>query len=81
MPSPYTRPAACQAADPAATRPAGAGTRGPTAKRGTPCEHVRVERLPFDGTLEPDGGVLRPEPDSPGLGIELKRAEAERYAR
>jgi hypothetical protein len=44
-------------------------------------DHVRIERLLFDGTLEPQDGALHPDPDSPGLGIELKRADAERYAR
>ena len=44
-------------------------------------DHVRIERLLFDGALEPEGGMLRPDPDSPGLGIELRRADAERYAR
>jgi len=44
-------------------------------------DHVRIERLLFDGALEPEGGMLRPNPDSPGLGIELRRADAERYAR
>jgi L-alanine-DL-glutamate epimerase-like enolase superfamily enzyme len=43
-------------------------------------DHVRIERLLFDGVLEPDGGALCPDADRPGLGIELKRADAERYA-
>jgi L-alanine-DL-glutamate epimerase-like enolase superfamily enzyme len=43
-------------------------------------DHVRVERLLFDGVLEPDGGALRPDPGRPGLGIELKRADAEKVA-
>ncbi|MGZ4387769.1 MAG: enolase C-terminal domain-like protein [Gaiellaceae bacterium] len=43
-------------------------------------DHVRVERLLFDGVLEPEGGALRPDPSRPGLGIELKRKEAERWA-
>jgi L-alanine-DL-glutamate epimerase-like enolase superfamily enzyme len=34
-------------------------------------DHVRVERMLFDGVLEPAAGVLRPEPDRPRLGIEL----------
>ena len=33
----------------------------------------------FDGVLEPVAGRLRPDPDRPGLGIELKRADAERF--
>jgi L-alanine-DL-glutamate epimerase-like enolase superfamily enzyme len=43
-------------------------------------DHVRVERLLFDGFLEPEGGFVRPDHDRPGLGVELKRADAERYA-
>ena len=43
-------------------------------------DHVRIERLLFDGTLEPVDGALRPDPDSPGLGVELKREEAARFA-
>jgi L-alanine-DL-glutamate epimerase-like enolase superfamily enzyme len=42
-------------------------------------DHVRVERMLFEGTLEPDGGVLRPDRSRPGLGLELKRADAERW--
>ncbi|HEX5469280.1 MAG TPA: enolase C-terminal domain-like protein [Gaiellaceae bacterium] len=43
-------------------------------------DHVRVEELLFDGTLSPEGGVLTPDGGRPGHGLELKRAEAERYA-
>lgn len=43
-------------------------------------DHVRVERLLFDGTLDPHGGALEPDRSRPGLGLELKRAEAERWA-
>jgi L-alanine-DL-glutamate epimerase-like enolase superfamily enzyme len=43
-------------------------------------DHVRIERLLFDGTLDPEGGALYPDPGRPGLGIELKRADAERWA-
>jgi L-alanine-DL-glutamate epimerase-like enolase superfamily enzyme len=43
-------------------------------------DHVRIERLLFDGFVEPVDGVLAPRLDSPGLGLELKRADAERYA-
>jgi L-alanine-DL-glutamate epimerase-like enolase superfamily enzyme len=43
-------------------------------------DHVRVEGMLFDGVLSPDGGLLRPDPSRPGLGLELKRADAENYA-
>jgi L-alanine-DL-glutamate epimerase-like enolase superfamily enzyme len=42
-------------------------------------DHARVDRLLFDGVLEPDGGVLRPDPSRPGSGLDLKRADARRY--
>jgi L-alanine-DL-glutamate epimerase-like enolase superfamily enzyme len=44
-------------------------------------DHVRVEGELFDGVLEPaEGGHLIPDPSRPGLGLELKRAAARRYA-
>jgi L-alanine-DL-glutamate epimerase-like enolase superfamily enzyme len=43
-------------------------------------DHVRIERMLFDGTLEPEGGRLRPDRSRPGHGLELKRADAERWA-
>ena len=43
-------------------------------------DHVRVEDLLFEGTLSPEVGYLRPDPSRPGLGIDLKRADAEKYA-
>lgn len=43
-------------------------------------DHVRVEALLFDGVLEPEGGVLRPDRSRPGHGLELKREEAEQWA-
>lgn len=42
-------------------------------------DHVRIERMAFDGTLDPDGGRLRPDRERPGLGLELKRGDLERY--
>ncbi|WP_129311207.1 enolase C-terminal domain-like protein [Streptomyces sp. L2] len=42
-------------------------------------DHVRVERLLFDGTLSPDGGALRPDPGRPGLGLDVKWSDAEPY--
>jgi L-alanine-DL-glutamate epimerase-like enolase superfamily enzyme len=43
-------------------------------------DHVRIEERLFDGTLSPDDGALRPDLTRPGLGLELKRSELERYA-
>jgi L-alanine-DL-glutamate epimerase-like enolase superfamily enzyme len=43
-------------------------------------DHVRIEQMLFDGTLSPEGGMLRPDLSRPGLGVELKRSELERYA-
>ncbi len=43
-------------------------------------DHVRLERILFDGVLEPDNGALHPDLTRPGNGLELKRADAERYA-
>ena len=43
-------------------------------------DHVRIENILFDGVLQPEGGYLRPDPSRPGLGIELKRSEADQYA-
>jgi L-alanine-DL-glutamate epimerase-like enolase superfamily enzyme len=42
-------------------------------------DHVRVEHLLFDGVLEPVGGCLRPDPTRPGLGLALKRSDAEKW--
>ncbi len=43
-------------------------------------DHVRIERLLFDGALVPVHGVIYPDLTCPGIGLELKRADAERYA-
>ncbi len=43
-------------------------------------DHVRIESLLFDGVLEPEDGVLRPDRSRPGHGLELRRADAGRYA-
>jgi L-alanine-DL-glutamate epimerase-like enolase superfamily enzyme len=42
-------------------------------------DHYRIESMLFDGTLSPDRGVLRPDRSRPGLGLELKRADARRW--
>jgi hypothetical protein len=46
--------------------------------------HLRqggTERLLFDGFREPVEGELSPDLSRPGLGIELKRKDAERFRR
>ena len=40
-------------------------------------DHVRIESLFFDGTLDPTGGAIRPDPAAPGLGLTLRTADAE----
>lgn len=42
-------------------------------------DHVRIEGLLFDGAPVPEHGVLKPDLTRPGLGIELKRSDAEAY--
>jgi L-alanine-DL-glutamate epimerase-like enolase superfamily enzyme len=42
-------------------------------------DHYRIEGMLFDGTLAPDGGLLTPDRSRPGLGLELKRADAKRW--
>jgi L-alanine-DL-glutamate epimerase-like enolase superfamily enzyme len=43
-------------------------------------DHVRIERMLFDGAATAVDGRLRPDRSRPGLGIELKRRDAERFA-
>jgi L-alanine-DL-glutamate epimerase-like enolase superfamily enzyme len=42
-------------------------------------DHARIERMLFDGLPERRGGELVPPRERPGLGLELKRRDAERY--
>jgi L-alanine-DL-glutamate epimerase-like enolase superfamily enzyme len=42
-------------------------------------DHYRIESLLFDGTIDPEDGVLTPDRSRPGLGIELRRADVARY--
>jgi L-alanine-DL-glutamate epimerase-like enolase superfamily enzyme len=42
-------------------------------------DHARIEAMLFDGALDPSGGVLRPDPSRPGLGLTLKDANGARY--
>lgn len=43
-------------------------------------DHVRLEPMLFDGVLEPEDGALRPDFSKHGNGLELKRADAQRFA-
>lgn len=42
-------------------------------------DHVRIERMLFDGVLEPERGLLQPDRDRPGLGLDLRRGAAREY--
>jgi L-alanine-DL-glutamate epimerase-like enolase superfamily enzyme len=43
-------------------------------------DHVRIESMLFDGVAQARGGVIAPDLSRPGLGLELKQADAARYA-
>jgi hypothetical protein len=42
-------------------------------------DHVRIERMLFDGALEPIDGALVPARDRPGFGLAFKAADAKAY--
>jgi L-alanine-DL-glutamate epimerase-like enolase superfamily enzyme len=43
-------------------------------------DHVRIERMLFDGALEPVNGELQPDLSRPGSGLAFKHADALPYA-
>jgi len=43
-------------------------------------DHVRIEKMLFDGAIEPRDGFLAPDLARPGLGLEFKGTDAARYA-
>lgn len=43
-------------------------------------DHARIEEMLFDGAGEVEDGVLRPDLTRPGLGLEFKWQDAERFA-
>jgi L-alanine-DL-glutamate epimerase-like enolase superfamily enzyme len=43
-------------------------------------DHARIESMLFDGALRPVGGAIEPDRTRPGLGLDFKRKDAERYA-
>ncbi len=42
-------------------------------------DHVRIERMFFDGFCEPVNGVMSPDRTRPGMGLTLKENDAARY--
>ena len=43
-------------------------------------DHVRIEALAFDGALAPEpGSLLRPDRSRPGLGLDLRADDLERF--
>jgi hypothetical protein len=42
-------------------------------------DHARIESMLFDGFTPPRDGALWPDLSRPGLGVELKKSDAERY--
>jgi L-alanine-DL-glutamate epimerase-like enolase superfamily enzyme len=43
-------------------------------------DHYRIERMLFDGVMAPENGELFPDSSRPGIGLELRAADARRYA-
>lgn len=43
-------------------------------------DHVRIEKMFFDGFREPVNGNMSPDRSRPGIGLELKRTDAARFA-
>ncbi len=43
-------------------------------------DHVRIENMFFEGTIQPIAGRLHPNVTRPGMGLEFKKADAKRYA-
>jgi len=43
-------------------------------------DHVQIEHMLFDGALTPRDGDLCPDLTRPGLGLDLKRADARKFA-
>ncbi len=42
-------------------------------------DHVRIERMFFDGFPQPENGRLIPDKSRPGLGLELKKGDIEKF--
>jgi len=44
-------------------------------------DHVRIERMFFDGVPEPNDGALKPDLSRAGMGLELKYSDIEKFRR
>ncbi len=42
-------------------------------------DHVRIESMLFDGAATPSDGSLQPDLSRPGMGLEFKHRDAERF--
>ena len=42
-------------------------------------DHARIEGMLFDGATTPRAGVLHPDPTRPGIGLDFKHQDAERF--
>jgi len=42
-------------------------------------DHVRIEHMFFDGVSEPEGDAIVPDLSRPGMGLELKRKDIEKF--
>ena len=42
-------------------------------------DHVRIESMLFEGTLDPAGGTITPDPSRPGNGLTVREGVAARY--
>lgn len=42
-------------------------------------DHIRIEQLLFDGVCSPRDGILYPDLSRPGLGLDVKNADAQEY--
>lgn len=42
-------------------------------------DHARIEHMLFNGAIKPVNGDLKPDMSRPGLGLEIKRADAQKF--
>ena len=42
-------------------------------------DHVRIAHMLFDGAALPKDGMIRPDLSRPGLGLDFKHRDAERF--